>query len=143
MNDLIGAYLAARRHRHAHGDLRDHHGARSAAVAAAFAIHLEKPPPSHDGLGELLADVLSRLENLDSPFDGYLEAPKSIAELYHRHGRRIAEANAALRTSLLELAVDLVAAVWRIEPGTTVSYTRIREHGFDMTRPAPDPLDYR
>ncbi len=140
LRDLLRLHLLSRRHREA-PDTREYYEGPALAAASAFGIHLDKPPLDDDGLGDLLRATLAQLEEIGSPFDGLFEAPMPIEQLHQRYADRIAQANAQLNETLTQLAVDIVARLWRIYPDTTVSWDELATHGFELPPRTPDSFD--
>lgn len=143
--DLLTAYLAARRWARAHEDIRSWHQRRYGALAAAFGVQLEKPP-KHEGtdawaLGRLFEATVERHGSASSPFDGYLEAPPAIHELFERYQPTFSSAVRTLERAELDLLTELVDRLWGIGDRTVTS-AELLEHGFDDATRAPDPLDY-
>ncbi len=141
LRDLLRLHLLARRHREATPDTREYYERPALAAASAFGVHLDKPPLDDDGLGDLLRGTLVRLEEIGSPFDGLFEAPMPIVQLHQRYAGRIAQGNAELNETLTQLAVDIVARLWRIYPDTTVARDELAAHGFELPPRTPDPSD--
>ncbi len=144
LRDLLHTHLDARRQREVDPKASDWYEAQAMAASRAFQIDLEKPPFDHDGLRELLGatlDALAQLHNLRSPFEGYLEAPMSIIQLHQRYSEWIGDAGREFRNVLMNLAVDIVARLWRIYPDTTVSWDELAAHGFLRATPTLDPFD--
>jgi hypothetical protein len=142
MADLITAHLDAKRWGRAHPDLQQHAEARAGAIGQAFGIDLRCPPEQSDGLAQFLASTIASIEAITSPFDSYLEMPAPVVELWLKHGEEIGRTRDGLRLAYIQLAVDIVAAMWGVPAATTVSRDAVRAHGFDPDVPAPDPSEY-
>lgn len=143
LRNLLQAREAARTYRTAHPDLRDFHASRAAAMSAALGVNVDGPPPAADPvLVDLLQRVIASIALQRSPFDEYLEMPRHVVELWRRHGRRIDAATTELEHRLLDFAVELVALVWGLDPGTRVPVAELAAHGFDPSTPEPDPAYY-
>jgi hypothetical protein len=141
LKDLMLARRDARRFRNAHPDLRDYHAGRADALGRAFGLEPGKTRGDR-GLLSLLEATESQLDAVASPFERFLEAPKSVVALHRRHGEAITACIDALGGALVDLLIDLVADILQLDRGTTVSETAVRDCGFDPARPAPDPYEY-
>ncbi len=62
-------------------------------------------------------------------------------QLHQRYSGRIHAANDELRETLMALAVDLVARLWRIYPDTMVSWDGLVAHGYERPPMTPDRFD--
>jgi hypothetical protein len=142
--DLLDAYLAARRWSNAHDDLRTYYGNRYEALAAAFSVDLDHPLKTTEAswLNGLFVVTREKYDLLTSPFAGYLEAPPPIIGLYSVHGERVRSDFDAVRASCFRLLVDIASEVWGLPADRMVTIEDAQRYGFDPTQAAPDPDDY-
>ncbi len=144
IHDLAAAQVSAARFAKNHPDLAKFHKSRFGALALAFGIHdsAKLSEFGKDALESLAASSVRTLVELHSPFSSFLEAPKSIADLYGRFGAAI---NAGIRqteTAIEELLAGVLAELHDIPADRTVGDEELRRHGFDPSSPWPDELDY-
>lgn len=157
--DLVRSYLDAREFRAAHSDLATYHGDRYRALARAFTTDLDayaagvlQRDQGTDALFQdanantaalaLFAAAVRQYELTTTPFDGLMEAPRTLAELIHFHAPTLQTLAESTREALVLLMRDLL-----VELAPHVTHLRCSSHelstfGFDDRREQPDPLDY-
>lgn len=154
VDDLLSAWLEARRFDNAHPDLRDYHARRLAALEAAFGVDLpelgdgpasgaqspDDPQPRH--LRRLFETTGQDILSLQSPFSRYLEAPEPIRALHARHATAINVALKGARDAHTALLVDLLELGWGLDKNRRVPDEDVDRHGFDSGQPPPDEEDY-
>ena len=158
-HDLADAIVIAWKYSDALAPLRDFYKQRATAMCAAFgaklaARHIEPGLKSSELLDtpgltrdeeNLIGEIghfIHSVNSVSSPFDGYLEAPKIVFELYRKHSKHIKELVSSLRSANLNLLTDALCKVYHIDPNHTVTDDDLLEHGFDPDQPWPDPDDY-
>jgi hypothetical protein len=165
-DDLLSAWLDARRFEKAHDDLRDFHERRLNAMQAAFGVDLARGTggtiATPAWLVETLREIapgrpieiarhhLMRLFDLategylmtGSPFAAYLEAPPTIAALHQRHRRSFDQASDAVRSAHRALLLDLLELLWGLDAETRVDRAAVIANGFDPDEREPEPEDY-
>jgi hypothetical protein len=73
---------------------------------------------------------------LRSPFDGMMEAPRGIIELYQKYGNELAERVDGLSQLVEDMLREGAARAFGIDPLATIDDDELREAGFD---PGPEP----
>ena len=141
--DLLDAWLQARRLTDVHEDLRDYYVPRYRALSAALGIDLTSQPKDPDArwIHRLFIKSAERSERLSSPFADYIEEGPE-GGLYARHGAAIQDALDAAFEAYWALLLDCMREIWRIDERIAVSREDLLRHGFDPAAPAPDPVDY-
>jgi hypothetical protein len=137
---LAATLVEARRWNKAVPELRDYHAAKRAALLTALGA--DDTGQLRSGLDVLLDATVERLAGSASPFEVFLEALRPIVALYQRHGQDINAAAAGLRAALMALLVDLIVEVYAIPLDRSVTDEDLRQHGFDVRTPEPDPIDF-
>ena len=155
---FVGSWRDGHLYINAHSDLSEYYMARYRAYSTAFGVNLEQcpagplDPPAWMDLKRMgkwqptihkfvLANE-KRYRNVDTPFSGFLEAPREIHAVYERHGTRFNELCDATEQAASDMIVELLAVLFPEAAARRVTPNDIREAGFDPTEPAPDPMDY-
>lgn len=140
VRDLVLARLEALKFATQHEDLASYYGSRDQALAAAFGVTWS----AQDRAGYFMVARSCELSlaDLRSPFSGYLEVTSEIADLFRTHGGPIDDAVATARGLMLDLLLDVTCRRFGLAADHTVPVGALADLGFDVTVPAPDPLDY-
>ncbi len=142
--DLISAYLDARRFQNAHADLKAYHTELYRYLSRLFEADFDKPVPTADwrreALWRLFHSTIRRYEETSSPFAGILEAPKEITELYRLHGKRLSESCNQLKQHYFLLLCDLHKRIYG-DTGSPITSEDLKRQGFDDST-EPDEYDY-
>lgn len=142
--DLLYAWLRARRYRDAHKDLREYHSRVYSAFCKAFGVNLDTPPPMRpeatgadsqqgpfpDFLYDFFTSISEKREACSSPFSGLMAAPPVIHELYRSYHERIDVALGRLVNIYGELMIELIGIIWGIPEEKAVSQTTLNKCGF-------------
>jgi hypothetical protein len=146
--DLLSAWLEWKRWGNAHVDLRTYYEARVRALSAAFGVELDE---LEEGPGrpawirrchyELFRKTAEDYNRVHNPFSDYFEEGPE-AQFSVPHAARICSAADGLREAYRHLLLDLMDAIWNLGPDHRVTAEALRDHGFDPSAPAPDPVDY-
>ncbi len=165
-DDLLSAWLEARRFENAHPDLRDFHARRLDAIQAAFDVDLARgtggTAATPSWLSEAAREIapsrpveisrrhLKRLFDsatlgylgTGSPFARYLEAPLAVAALHQRHRNSFHQASSAIHGAHRALLLDLLELIWGLDAEAQVERSAVVANGFDPDERAPEPEDY-
>lgn len=135
----IDGYLWAR----AHPDLQTYFVSKARAFRAAFRM----PIDSHDidrfqrTLQMLFQSSLRSYAAIQTPFSGYLEAPREWEEIRKQYGPEFGQQVVQMRELHQRFMLALLEK-WYGPLTTTVSSEDLLQHGFDDAATAPDPIDY-
>lgn len=170
--DLVRAWSDMRRWSDAHDDLADYHARRCRALSDVFGASFDQPPATAppmpdwmstwrrehewttcneaahrwDNWTEQCLEFASEAENsarsLETPFDGYLEAPVALIAAREQYGHAIEAPIHDARARIFDMIVDLLAAAFPDPAARTITADELRAAGFDPSAPMPDPLDY-
>jgi len=142
--DLISAYLNVQRFKNAPPGLKEFHTELYRRLSTFFEVDFEKDLPGEDwrreSLRRLFHTTISRCRNVSDPFEGILEAPKEIADLYRIHGERLAELCRQLRRQYFALLCDLYKKMYG-DRGRSITSKILKRQGFDDST-QPDESDY-
>jgi hypothetical protein len=141
IHDLVTAQVNATRFAGKHPDLADFHSARYRALSLAFGF--EDTAESGDRALETLAEAgIQASLGLHSPFSGFLEAPTSVIEFYHRYGPAIDDGIQQTAAAIRKLLEAVVSKLHGIPADRTVNDDDLRRNGFDPSTPWPEEFDY-
>jgi hypothetical protein len=144
--DFLHAWLDGFEYRHAHPDLQRFYGRATDAYCRAFQIDMTDMVPGvestpGDSLADLFRSVVEARSECRSPFSYYIQAPREIDKLHHRHGESIDQTIATLREQYDKLLLHLLEMMKCLMATTTIPRELLMKSGFP-TEPAPEPIEY-
>lgn len=115
---------------------------REALLATLTADPTARRSSDATALDSLLGQALTLLsQNLD-PFAGFLEAPRTVVDLYQKHAQPIRDSAAQWQRSLDALVRDLIAIRWPETRNAVVAWEALADRGVPRQPPVvSDPLD--
>lgn len=114
---------------------RAYYGARREAFVRAFGL----TPDRGDAFAalSLVSSTARCLIPLQTPFDGLLEAPPLVHQLYEAHAKGLRTAKEAFAAGLQALLLDTLGSV--LPKDKQVTGADLLAHGFDPRQPDPRP----
>lgn len=144
IKDLVDAQVDAARFASKHPDLAGFHSSRYRAMARAFGAGDPAGAERIDdtGLRSLERSAIDVLVGLDSPFYGFLEAPRSVRAMHSRFAGPIDAGIRQTNNAVLKLLQAVVIEDHDIPADRTVTDDDLRRYDFDPSTPWPDEFDY-
>lgn len=146
--DLLHSWIDKKKNERAHQYLRIYYSKVYDAFRGAYQIDLDQKPvelqqseKDLDILHYFFLDVFKSRNSFSSPFDGVLEAPDSISDLYQTYGTKLSELRDASDALHENLMLELMEKIWGITDAYTVTQSDLDQHGYP-TGPEPDLMDY-
>ncbi len=150
VDELISAYIKAQGYRRAAPDLRDYWSTLTVALQQTLRMPIDWPVETsdervsrleRDSLLILFQSTVESLLSVRTPFDGFMEAPPVVSELYRQHRKAFAATASEYRQIHKDLLLTILTLLFG-DLNARATTENLILAGFVGNEP-PDPYEFR
>jgi hypothetical protein len=135
--DLIKAYLAARRRKNEDPDFKDFNAELYRHLSEFFNVDFDKNPDESDWICKILREMFlsaaAYYRNVSNPFSGMMEAPDEIVELYQLYGPPLKDIGDQTKVLYFDFLCDLYRRIYG-ETKRSITSRMLKRRGFNDAR---------